>query len=85
MMVLEWYDCDLKTVVLDRKQYAEFPTKTALDLAMGVASGMAYIHRNEILHLDLKLVRDLSLISIPFKNGSDAHRVALPHCSCRRM
>jgi serine/threonine protein kinase len=32
--------------------------KTALELATGVACGIAYIHRKEVLHLDIKLVRD---------------------------
>jgi serine/threonine protein kinase len=59
MMALEFCDSgDLEGVVLNRKQHPEFTMKTALDLATGVACGIAYIHRKEVLHLDIKLVRD---------------------------
>jgi serine/threonine protein kinase len=58
MMALEWCDGDLEGVVLDRKKHPEFTMKTALELATGVACGMAYIHRKDVLHLDIKMVRD---------------------------
>jgi serine/threonine protein kinase len=57
MMALEWCDGgDLEGVVLNRKTHPEFTMKTALELATGVACGMAYIHQKEVLHLDVKLV-----------------------------
>ena len=55
-MALEWCDGDLEGVVLDRKKHPEFTMKTALELATGVACGMAYIHRKDVLHLDIKMV-----------------------------
>ena len=59
MMALEVCDSgDLEGVVLDRKQHPEFTMKTALQLATGVACGLAYVHREAALHLDIKLVRD---------------------------
>jgi serine/threonine protein kinase len=61
MMALEFCDGgDLEGVVLNKKEYPEFTMKPALELATGVACGMAYIHRKEVLHLDMKLVRNLS-------------------------
>ena len=59
MMALEWCDGgDLEGVVLDRKKHPEFTMETALELATGVACGMAYIHQKDVLHLDIKMVRD---------------------------
>ena len=64
MMALEFCDGgDLEDVVLKHRKQ-EFTRQTALELATGVACGMAYIHRKEVLHLDMKLVRDLSRFSL---------------------
>ena len=70
MMALELCDSgDLEGVVLDRKQYPEFTMKTALQLTTGVASGMAYIHRQGLLHLDIKLVRNpCMLATLPLRS-----------------
>ena len=63
MMALEWCDGDLEGVVLDRKKHPEFTMKTALQLATGVACGMAYIHRKDVLHLDIKMARKIRVSS----------------------
>ena len=57
LLVLEYCDTDLEHVVLDTKAYPEYSQQTALELAAGVACGMAYIHEHGVLHLDMKLVR----------------------------
>ena len=60
LLVLEYCDTDLEHVVLDTKAYPEYSQQTALELAAGVACGMAYIHEHCVLHLDMKLVRTAS-------------------------
>jgi serine/threonine protein kinase len=85
MMALELCDGgDLELVVLkNRKQ--EFTRQTALKLATGVARGMAYVHREEVLHLDLKLVRGQSSV-LRSTDSEQTLTLHLPHhCSCRRM
>ena len=85
LLVLEYCDTDLTHVVLDTKAYPEYSQQTALELATGVACGMAYIQTQGVLHLDMKLVRIASFCLSTHSSVSIDKLTSGAWCARRRM
>jgi serine/threonine protein kinase len=68
LMAEEFCDAELRDIVVKTTLHPEFTQETALELATGIASGMAYIHARGVLHLDLKLE---NVLLMKTRSGTD--------------